>query len=491
MRYSVTLLVLLGFTLVGRSQEVGLKAFPPVVIKTVPTAGSDNVSADLKEIKVTFSKDMMDNTWSWIQLTQGSFPEITGKPRYLNDNRTCVLPVKLKPGKTYALWLNTSKFTSFRDLDGKSAVPYLLTFRVKKAKKAGPQDILFFGNEEGQTSKVRVTEAKVSKVPDAVRKQFQLSKFYAKYTQVTGFPIVSSDKVADEALREAARIVNHMLGKRPDVLKAMAKNNVRLAIMAPTEMTTDIPEHSDLKPKKYWDVRARGLGATRTRPAVSCGEENLLNYPGDRYSTENILVHEFAHAIHQMGLNSLNRRFDARLRETYRKAKERGLWKNTYAMTNHAEYWAEGVQSYFDTNRPRPDAQHNHIDTREELKEYDPLLFEMIDEAFRKPKWRYVRFDKRFPQRARELAKLAREKVNNGPSVPREFRLTIQNKTAVAATIYWLPERGKPKRYIEVQPGKTARLITFAGHRWRAVLPDRKTFPEHTATKKQKVWTIR
>ena len=44
-----------------------------------------------------------------------------------------------------------------------------------------------------------------------------------------------------------------------------------------------------------------------------------------------------------------------------------------YAATDEHEYWAEGVQSWFDTNREN-DAIHNHVDTREELLEYDPAL---------------------------------------------------------------------------------------------------------------------
>jgi alpha-glucosidase len=185
-----------------------------------------------------------------------------------------------------------------------------------------------------------------------------------------------------------------MLVDRQDVLKALIKNKVRFAVMAPTEMTTDIPEHSDLTPKEYWDKRARGLGATRSRPAVSCGEENLLNRKGDRYAKENILIHEFAHAIHEMGLNSIDRRFDQQLRAAYARAMETGLWDKTYAATNHKEYWAEGVQSYFDCNNP-PNAVHNDINTREKLAKYDPDLFALIDDVFRQSKFRYVRYDKR------------------------------------------------------------------------------------------------
>src|SRR5687767_6809883 len=162
--------------------------------------------------------------------------------------------------------------------------------------------------------------ARVDPVPQTVRAKFKLAAFYQKYVEVEGFPIVSSSNVSDYALLEASWIVRQMLTNRTDLLHAMASNNVRLAVMAWNEFTTDIPEHSDLKSAVYWDRRARGLGATRARPAVSCAEENLLCYPGDPYSTENILIHEFAHAIHEMGMNTVDRTFDKRLRAAFARA---------------------------------------------------------------------------------------------------------------------------------------------------------------------------
>jgi hypothetical protein len=165
--------------------------------------------------------------------------------------------------------------------------------------------------------------------------------------------------------------------------------------MAPTEFTIDIPEHSDLKPAGYWNKRARGLGATGIRPAVSCGEENLLNYEGDPYRGENILVHEFGHAIHEMGMRDVDRTFDRRLNDTYKKAMSDGLWKSTYAATNRMEYWAEGVQSWFDCNRKADRSQHNGVNTREKLKEYDPPLAKLLEEVFKDNEWRYVRPDRR------------------------------------------------------------------------------------------------
>jgi hypothetical protein len=237
-------------------------------------------------------------------------------------------------------------------------------------------------------------DAAVSEPSEELRTQLNLSPFYKKCIVTEGFAIVSSDKVSDFALYEAAYVVNSMLAGRDDVRQAMVKNKVRLAVMAPTELTCDIPEHSDLVPPAYWNKRARGLGATRVRPAVSCGEENVLGLEGDPYSKESILVHEFAHAIHGMGLRSVDPHFDQRLKDIYNEAMKEELWQGKYAASNHSEYWAEGVQSWFGTNREN-DHDHNHVNTRDELKEYDPRLAGLIEESFPNNDWQYVRPDQR------------------------------------------------------------------------------------------------
>ncbi len=221
-------------------------------------------------------------------------------------------------------------------------------------------------------------------------RDWQLAPFYKKHVSVRGFPVLGSARVSDHALREAAYLIDQMLKERPDILAELVKKRIRFTVMAPSELTTQVPEHSDLKPARYWDRRARGLGPTLVRPAVSCGEENLLGYPGDPYATENILVHEFAHAVHLIGLAGVDRTFDGRLRATYKAALERGLWKGTYAATNAEEYWAEGVQSWCDCNAP-PNHDHNGVNTREKLEKYDPALAALIAGVFRNTTWRYRR----------------------------------------------------------------------------------------------------
>ena len=136
MKTTVTLVAMLAIALVYantpvRSQTVD--SMPPVVVKTVPESGVKDVSPGEFEIKVTFSKEMSDGSWSWSTAWQDSTPKSIGKPKYEADRKTCVMKVKLEPGKTYAYWLNSSNFKNFKDKEGRSAVPYLLIFKTKSS----------------------------------------------------------------------------------------------------------------------------------------------------------------------------------------------------------------------------------------------------------------------------------------------------------------------------------------------------------------------
>ena len=227
--------------------------------------------------------------------------------------------------------------------------------------------------------------------------------FYTQSASANGLPIVASDKVSPFALKEAVYLVNVMLAKRPDVRTAMVKSGARLCIIAHNEFTTDLPEFARLgegeapdpnlrrfSGKDFWDARARGTGGSETDPYCSCGEENLLGYDGDPYATECILIHELAHNIHLRGLQNVDPTFDPRLRSTYRKAMDAGLWKGKYASINHHEYFAEGVQSWFDNNREN-DHDHNHVNTRAELVEYDPGLAALCREVFGDTELKYTK----------------------------------------------------------------------------------------------------
>jgi hypothetical protein len=249
----------------------------------------------------------------------------------------------------------------------------------------------------GSSSLLRAAEtapglATIAAPAAELRARLHLKPFYAKHLNCGGLAILSSAKVSDYALREAEYLVRHELQGRDDLLRAISQADIRLAVMAPSEFTTDIPEHSDLTPASYWNRRARGLGATKERPAVSCGEENLLCLAGDPHPTENILIHEFAHVIHEIGLAAVDPTFDARLQHAFSEAKASGRWRDHYALTNHQEYWAEGVQSWFACNRPT-----DPVNDRATLTTYDPPLAALLGEVFVGNPWVYVRPDQRMP----------------------------------------------------------------------------------------------
>lgn len=118
----------------AQEREFSVATLPAVVVKTVPQAGDIKVDPNITEIRVTYSKRMLDKSWSWGQISNETMPPTTGDPRYLPDGKTCVLPVKLEPGRTYVLQLNslTGKFANFKDRKQQPAVPYLLVFQTRK-----------------------------------------------------------------------------------------------------------------------------------------------------------------------------------------------------------------------------------------------------------------------------------------------------------------------------------------------------------------------
>ena len=137
MKHKIRYLIILsltGATLLSEvcAEDITLDTARPVVIKSSPEAGADGVDPNTTEITVTFSKNMQGGSWSWCVLTKETYPGTAETPKYLKDKRTCALPVKLQPGKTYAVWINSEKFHDFKDTKGQLAVPYLLVFKTRE-----------------------------------------------------------------------------------------------------------------------------------------------------------------------------------------------------------------------------------------------------------------------------------------------------------------------------------------------------------------------
>lgn len=221
-------------------------------------------------------------------------------------------------------------------------------------------------------------------------KESPLDPYYRKYINANGMPIVASRYVSDSALVQAKEIVIAMLVECQEAQEWMLKDHFRIGIIAYRENVTDMPENRIMPiawPGTDWDARGRGYGATAYLPLMSCGEENIVKIPNynERYATESIMVHEFAHNV-EYGLRKYHKEFCAALDAAFQNAIEKNLWvdaagKKTYSRDNVSEYFAEGVQAWFNTCRMvvAIDGKNTKLKYREQLKEYDPMLYEAID----------------------------------------------------------------------------------------------------------------
>lgn len=236
------------------------------------------------------------------------------------------------------------------------------------------------------------------------------SKFLLAYSpdKLYSIPILSSRFVADSALLQVRNIVETMIKKIPSyAFDWMHEKFFRIGIVGAQENVTDLPEARAMPiwwPGTDWNARGRGYGATPSLPLMTCGEENIVYLPhspfANRYATESIMVHEFAHNLDQ-GLRgdgktgSEGKQFEEELLAAFANAGTTGLWKGTYAMENAAEYWAEGVQAWYNTCRmivPSPKGQFT-LKYRSQLLEYDPTLYQLIEKHFSDENLKGYHFD--------------------------------------------------------------------------------------------------
>jgi hypothetical protein len=237
-----------------------------------------------------------------------------------------------------------------------------------------------------------------------------LDPFYGKYLDAQGIPVTASARVPDAALEKARDIVEAMLSRRPDIRVQLIAMGERVGVLAEGEMLTDLPEERDLKKpalsdqrltfcerkaylqiarltdREYWNTRARGLGGLYTIGAT----ENLLGTPGAVYFGENILVHEFSHAM-LTAIEQADPRLYREVQAAYANAKAQGLWKGSYSVNTLQEYWAEGTQFWFNSNIAYKRAPSLVIATDQDLKRYDPKLWAALAQVF--PKSHHIAAD--------------------------------------------------------------------------------------------------
>lgn len=224
------------------------------------------------------------------------------------------------------------------------------------------------------------------KVNEQKSYQVVYEPYYTKFTTCEcGIVIKSGASVPIQVHEKAKEIIDIMMKKLPEAAEVMVEAHTELAIYGKKETAYSIPEH-----RMGYLVMQRpveGYGAIMANPVGSISEVNvmrLLEGPDQtRYRNELILAHEFSHGIHLIGIEyTKDRRLADRFLSIYQHAKESGKWPKTYAISNYEEYFATLTTIWFSVMEESTDGTWNGVrgpvNTREELKEYDPEAYEFF-----------------------------------------------------------------------------------------------------------------
>ena len=118
------------FTTSGTPDTTKPEPMVPIVVSATPAMGAQDVSPDLKDLRVTFNVPMAAG-FSWT----GGGPEYPTtpagkKPFWTEAHKTCVLPVELKPDSQYRLGLNSKSYRGFQSAEGVPLAPVVYTFKT-------------------------------------------------------------------------------------------------------------------------------------------------------------------------------------------------------------------------------------------------------------------------------------------------------------------------------------------------------------------------
>jgi hypothetical protein len=218
--------------------------------------------------------------------------------------------------------------------------------------------------------------------------------FYRKTCEQNDIAIAAAASVDDMALQAAAARMAGLLAARPDLAESVANSIDGVAIIGRDQRLTDLPEFEDIyriHPGTDWHRLGRSFPGTEEIPVAAGAEENLLCLETDRFEGEDMFVRDFGWTIRRFGIALVDHDLDRAIEAAYGRAIAADLWRNTVAEVNSDMYWAEGVQSFFDANNEEIDEKdqiHNHVDTRDELRAYDPFLYELLVKVFGETNWR-------------------------------------------------------------------------------------------------------
>lgn len=111
---------------------------PPHVVAFDPPLGATNVDPARTVLAVTFDRPMDRDGWAWVIEDKSTAPDI-GESTWDAAVRTNSAPVKLEPGKTYVVWINSPQYSYFKDPQGRVATPVRWSFTTRAAAAPTPR----------------------------------------------------------------------------------------------------------------------------------------------------------------------------------------------------------------------------------------------------------------------------------------------------------------------------------------------------------------
>ena len=232
--------------------------------------------------------------------------------------------------------------------------------------------------------------------------KFKVDPYYSKFTYAREFTVLGSKHVSDEALLKANDTIRKMFAYRHDILKAMIADGARLVVLGRQEKISDIPEFNPARKQAGFD-ETRYLDYAPTLKLMVVPEENVLRLPGEPFAGKSMIVSVFAKGLYQvcgtrpiqqgfgkgakqqyeLRVKRLDIEFDRQVQKLFEEAGANKLWKGTPAARDRNEYWAAGVEAYFDAGGAGspPLGAEWPITTREALKAYDTGLYTLVDET--------------------------------------------------------------------------------------------------------------
>lgn len=220
------------------------------------------------------------------------------------------------------------------------------------------------------------------------------------YTQgctIFGIEVLAGEDVDPEAVTQLGERAYNMLLIQPEYAAAIAAYPIAIRVIGASQQIRDLPEFDQIyfhHPGTDWRRLGRSFAGTEIIPFAAFSEENLLCSEDDVYQGEDIFLREFAITMRRYGMEAVDKATSQAIEQAYAVAIAEGKWQNTLAEINSEQYWAEGVQSFFDANledndeERKPISSHNHVNTREELREYDRSLWAIAMSVFGDTDWR-------------------------------------------------------------------------------------------------------